>query len=555
MDGPFDYGDLDEGRGVNYWEYDPTLRREARRIYGEEFEDASAKLSRFGEVIGNQVADNSDVIDDKGPELRTYDKNGDVVNQVDYHPKQFENERLVFESGAVADSFVAPEGRDEPLPLYHSLVNFYLLGYVDTGLACSVSMTGGAALVLENHGEGLDEFYKGLTARDHDEVVQGAMFLTERQGGTDVGKNETTAYETDRDGVYEIHGEKWFCSNIDAGAPLVLARRPDAPEGTEGLSLFLVPPRIDGEVNDVYFRRLKDKLGTTSVPTGEVEFRGAEGYLVGETENGFKYMTEMLNYERVTNAVGSAGMMGRALLEAKAHTADREVFGKTLDRHPLMRRDLVEIAVDHEAATAFSFEAARYLHMYERGGENEDDDVRALMRVLVPVAKYRTGRMAVVTNRLLRDAQVAPIWEGASNVLALDLLRALEREGAHRPLLRRIDRYLDEAEHPELEKLAEEVREERHGLEDAMGEMTKSRSFAQYHAKDLADYIFDVYTAALLVAEAQEQLGSDNSRTAVVARRFYETYLGDSRRRGIEGETGDVFDVVVRFEGGTDDFS
>ncbi len=545
-----DYTRYDEGRGMNYWEVDPVLRREVERVYSDdEYVWGEDRFDEFGRLVGERVADNSDVIDDNPPELDTYDKEGEVINRVRYHPAQHENDRIAFENGAVADSFRTPPERDEPMPVTHSLAHYYLICYTDIGLACSVSMTGGAALVLEQCDDDgrLDEYFDALTARDLDDLREGAMFLTEIQGGSDVGANETTAVPAEDGDGYRLEGEKWFCSNIDAGVALVLARRPDAPEGTDGLSLFVVP-QDDGirASGDIFYRRLKEKLGTKSVPTGEVELRGVRGYLVGEPERGFKYMTEMLNYERLTNAFGSCGTMARVLLESKVHAADREAFGKVIEEHPLMKKDLVDMTVTHEGATALSFEAADALDAYVR---DEDDEAYRAMRVLVPVAKYRTGEDAVEmaayameilggngyveefpVERLLRDAHVAPIWEGTSNILALDVLRAMQKEAAHNVVLDRIDGYLDGVTTDAAAPLAERVAEERDGLEEAMNEVaTTGVEGAQVRAKQLADYIYDVYTAALLVAEAERDARDGDGRKTVVARRFVDQHLGNGR--------------------------
>ena len=564
----FDYSEHEEGRGFSYWDADPVLRDEVARVYEDEEHGWGAeRLAEFGRLVGEEVADNSDAIDDNPPELRTYDKHGEVVNEIVYPPEQSENDRIAFENGAVADSFRAPPGRDEPMPLTHSLAHYYLIAYCDIGLGCSVSMTGGAALVLEQcDEEGVhDETFDALTARSLDDVEQGAMFLTEIQGGSDVGANETTAVPTEEGDEHEyiLEGEKWFCSNIDAGAALVLARRREAPQGTDGLSLFVVPNEIDGEPNILYYRRLKDKLGTKSVPTGEVELRGARGYLIGEPERGFKYMTEMLNYERVTNAVGSCGSMARALLESKIHAADREAFGSAIEEYPLMKKDLVDMTVTHEAATALSFESADALNGYVR---EEDEEAYRLMRVLVPVAKYRTGEDAVEmssyameilggngyveefpTARLLRDAQVTPIWEGTSNILSLDVLRAMQKEAANTVVLNRIEEYLDEAEHPAVVPVAERVREAREELKEAMNDIaTSGIDEAQLRAKNLADFIYEVYAASLLVAEAQREAEEGEGRKTLVARRFVDQHLEEGR---MTDETPlEWFDEIAKYD-------
>jgi acyl-CoA dehydrogenase len=577
-----DYARFETGRDCNYWQLDRTLRFEARRSYpDDEYAWAESRLDDWGDVLGTTITDNSDIIDRHGPELHTYDADGEVQNHVEYHPLQFENERLAYERGIVADAFEAPPSRDDRLGLVHHLLMNGLLGYCDGGFACPVAMTGGVALVIEKFADDsprpelLWEYYEGLTARDYDDVIEGAMFLTEKQGGSDVGANETVAEPTDEAGIYQLRGEKWFCSNIDAEGTLALARRPDAPEGTAGLSLFLVPhTRRDGSLNDARYRRLKDKLGTISVPTGEVEFHGAEAYLVGEPENGFTYMTEMLNLERLHNAFGAVGNMGRALIESKVHAANREAFGETIDQYPLLRRDLVNMAVDYEAAAAFAFAAARQLDARERAARANDADREAyqLMRLFVPIAKHKTARMAVetasyasevlggngyvrehTTPRLLRDAQVLPIWEGTSNILSLDVLRALDREDAHEALLPYVNDLLDGVDHPALSDPKATVEAEFADLQGAMATLaTEGQEYAQHEAKELAEYVFDVVTGALLLDNAQHAIETkDDARKALVAQWFVRTHLETPGARGItDGEMlpHEQFDALVRYE-------
>ena len=584
---PIDYSQYDAGRHLNYWELDRTMRFEAARIYpDEEFEWAAPHLSEFGAIVGHTIADNADVIDRHGHELHTYDKHGEITNHVEYHPLQHENDELAYENGIVSDAFHAPTGRDEPLGLQHTLTMQNVLSYADSGFVCPVSMTTGAALVLDRFGtdEFSETYFERLTARDAAEMFEGAMFLTEKQGGSDVGANQVRAEPTDEDRIYELSGEKWFCSNIDAEGTLALARRPDAPDGTDGLSLFIAPHTTRaGDLNDQLYRRLKDKLGTISVPTGEVEFDGAEAYLVGDAENGFEYMTAMLNFERLTNAGGSLGIMGRSLLESKIHAANREVFGETIDQYPLLRRDLVDMQVDYDAGSAFVYEAMQFYDDVQRveseriAGEDAEprdsdhDRSYRLMRLLVPIAKYKLGRMCVdtasyameilggngyvedfVTPRLLRDAQVTPIWEGASNILSLDVLRVLSKEAAHEALFPLIREKLETAAHPRLTELAETVEAEVTDLEAAMVTLASEDSdYAQHEAKRLADYVFDVVTAAALIERAQERIDDANDgRRVLVAEWFLETRFGQAEARGItDGETlpDEYFDEIVRY--------
>ncbi|QZP39429.1 acyl-CoA dehydrogenase family protein [Halobaculum magnesiiphilum] len=579
--GPIDYGTLSAGRECNYWRMDPTLRAAAERAYPNgEFEWANQILERFGHACGHGIADRSDRIDRHPPELHTYDADGEVANEVEYHPDQRENERVVYDEFRLThDPFHAPPGRDEPASFTHALAMQALLSYCDIGFTCPASMTTGAAIVLDAADHDCEEYLDRLTSADIDEHIEGAMFLTEKQGGSDVGANEVRAEPAD-DGTYRLFGEKWFCSNIDAQGALALARTPDAPDGTAGLSLFLVPREIDGEVNDSLFRRLKDKLGTLSVPTGEIEFRGATGYLIGEEGDGFRLMAEMMNYERLTNATGAVGVIGRALLEAKVHAADRETFGKRLEEHPLMRRDLAELTVEYEGAATFSFEAARWYNEYKRrtesGNDTESDEDRAfkLMRLLVPVAKYRTARDSVgvasycmevlggngyvrehTTPRLLRDTQVLPIWEGASNVISLDVLRVLERERAHEALVPFVSELLA-VDDDRLTALSAEIRESFEALQASLGTLaTEDAEYAQYHAKELANLIYDVTTAALLLSRADDALAADDgsdpdARLALVAEAFVDEHLrADPSRAITSGSTicDEHFDALAQY--------
>jgi acyl-CoA dehydrogenase len=581
MTDPIDYGRLAAGRDCNYWALDPTLRRAARRAYpDDEFAWAASRLADWGETVGHQVVANAEVVEHHGPELHTYDRDGEVANEVVYHPSQHDNERLAYGAGIVADSFRAPPGREEPLGLTHHLTMNALLSYADPGFACPVAMTGGAAFVLETFREAsprpdlLDPYIEGLTTREYEALVEGAMFLTETQGGSDVGAVETTAEPTDEAGVYELTGEKWFCSNIDAEGTLVLARRPDAPEGTQGLSLFVVPHTTrDGDLNDQRYRRLKDKLGTISVPTGEVELEGATGYLVGEPERGFTYMTEMLNLERLHNAFAAVGVVGRALLEAKVHAADREAFGDTIDQYPLMRRDLAEMTITYEGMTNFVFAAAGALDRRERADPESEARERAFkrMRLLIPVAKYRTAREAIdvvsyacevlggngyvegfATERLLRDAQVLPIWEGTSNILALDVLRALDREDAHEALVPAVRERLDGTSHPVLADAVAMADDAFRDLQTALGTLaTEDRRYAQYEAKEFADLLYDVVTASLLLDAAQTAIEErGDAREALVARRFVHRQFADEPVRGItdgDAPADEHYDALVRY--------
>ncbi|MFQ3320865.1 MAG: acyl-CoA dehydrogenase, partial [Natronomonas sp.] len=304
--------------------------------------------------------------------------------------------------------------------------------------------------------------------------------------------------------------------------------------------------------------------------TGEVVFEGATATLVGEPERGFKYMSEMLNAERLYNAIGSVGAVARSLLEAKVHAANREAFGEALEDQPLMRRDLVDMTVAHEAGLAVTFEAAEQYGARERDGEDAERANR-LMRMLVPVVKYRTARMAVDTAsyameirggdgyveefanpRLLRNAQVLPIWEGPSNIMALDVLRSMLSERSHEALLSELEGRLDVLENPALADAAETVEAELEGLSDAFDAVVRTEpEAAQLEAKELADYVFDVTAGVLLLERAAWRLEeADDARELLVAEWFIRTRLESPDARGITDDNRlplEAFEAIARF--------
>ena len=249
---------------------------------------------------------------------------------------------------------------------------------------------------------------------------------------------------------WALWGDKWFCSNADAEVALVLARPEGGAPGTRGLSLFLLPRLLpDGEPNRYRIVRLKDKLGTRDMASGEIRLEGATAYLVGEPERGFVQMTDMINTSRLSNGMRAAGIMRRALTEALFVAARRAAFGKAIADLPLMRRQLLKLMLPTEAARSMVFHAAQALEAADAG----DEAARKRIRILTPLLKFRACRDARrVTGdamevrggagyieewsdaRLLRDAHLGSIWEGTSNIVALDVARAIRKEGALEPL-------------------------------------------------------------------------------------------------------------------------
>ena len=411
------------------------------------------------------------------PVLQTHDARGERVSRVVHHPDYHRLEELSYGRGIVAikyeDAFLS-EHR-----LRRHLVGFgaaYYFAQTEMGLFCPICMTDGVARVLEMHGSGplVAETIRRLTTRDLSQLWQGAMFLTERQGGSDVGANRVTARA--EKGRWYLNGDKWFCSNAGAEAILALARMPDGPPGTRGLGLFLVlRHRPEGNARTILIHRLKEKLGVRSMATGEVTFEETEALLIGGAGEGFKQMAEMLNLSRLYNAVASVAAMRRGGLEALAYGTRRQAFGRKLRDLPLWRSTMADVVAETLGGFVLAFEAVRTLDRADAG----DEEARRLTRVLIPMAKILCGKLSVqmvsdsmeaiggnayieesILPRLLRDCQVLPIWEGTSNILSLDVMRANRRDRSYEPFFARVGQALeDAAKEPQLTAIAEQVRE------------------------------------------------------------------------------------------------
>ncbi|HSR25493.1 MAG TPA: acyl-CoA dehydrogenase family protein [Candidatus Eisenbacteria bacterium] len=310
---------------------------------------------------------------------------------------------------------------------------------------CPVSMTDAAARVLLDFGSQAlrDDVLPHLVSRDPAQAWTAGQWMTELQGGSDVGANTV---EARRDGGgWRLHGRKYFCSNVGGEVVLALARPEGAGPGTRGLGLFLVPRLLPGGARNHYrIDRLKDKLGTRAMATGEVTLDGARAELVGELDHGFAQMTSMLNVTRLHNSIASAASMRRGLQLARGYAACRTAFGRPLDRLPLQRQVLVQLAVQAEAALALAMRLAALLGRIECRTASVDEAV--VFRLGASLTKLYTARQAVAAAseviesfggagymedtgiaRELRDAQVLSIWEGTTNVLSLDALRTVAR--------------------------------------------------------------------------------------------------------------------------------
>jgi acyl-CoA dehydrogenase len=430
----------------SYWEADPDFRALIqRKLTPGAWEWAEPQLAAMGERAAREVAPLAAIADREQPRLVTHDTRGTRISRVEYHASYREMERIAYGSGMVAMKYQTHEHSQ------HASIAGFALGYLfsmaEMGLYCPLCMTDGVARVLTRFGthEQVMRVVPHLTSTDVSTLWTGGMFLTERAGGSDVGANETVARK-DADGVWRLSGHKWFCSNVDAQAVLVTARPEGASAGTQGLRTFLLLTRDNPGVT---IERLKDKLGVRSMPTGEVTLNDA----VAEEVGGFAAIAEMLNLSRLYNSVAACAVIGRAVYEARHYIERRHAFGRPVLEWPLAQETFWDLEAEHMAALLLTFETVDALAKADAG----DADAAKLLRILTPITKAVTGKVAVPCvseameliggngyieesplPRLLRDAQVLPIWEGTTNLLVLDALRVMHKDSSHELLLSRV---------------------------------------------------------------------------------------------------------------------
>jgi acyl-CoA dehydrogenase len=570
-----DYASCDSAIGLDWYAFDPNLRLLLDRLLPDASDRAFAeeRAEEYGALCGDALARRAEVTDKHGPVLDRYDHWGVEVDRIVHHPTWTESKADLVRAGFTGLAHHA--GR--PVPAVVTASMCYLVCQAETAIYCGLGMTSGAADIVERYApESVrDELLTRLTSLDPAEAWEGGMFLTERQGGSDVGSNTTRAVPDGEE--WRLHGEKHFCSNVDAEVFIVLARPDGAPEGASGLATFIVPRLLpDGSPNGFRIKRLKPKLGTTGVPTAEVTLEGARAWIArgpstrtsdAPPSRGINTMMEMVNGSRFGVAIMGLGIHRRSFLEGAIYSAHREQWGQRIDSYPLVRETLVDLLVELEAGMALTFECAAATRTAA-----DEDEGRLLRRILVPLAKIRATREAIGAAsqalelfggngymedwpmaRQLRDAQCHTIWEGTENICALDVRRAMLNEGAHTALLARIERAIDSADpSPALAgaidavaAAAEDAREAIKHLEGASNELQL------LHARRFAHLLADVAEGALLLDEATWQLGRDgDARKAVIATQFARKRLAPPRVRGIVDDDRtvlDLFEPIVRY--------
>lgn len=538
--------------GLNWYTCDPTLQFLMQRYLGEEgLVWATPHLERLGALMGGPVAERAEETDRNPPRLEKYDRWGRDISQVVVPHSFAESKREILELSFDQPAFAAEAARAgvNRAPLFTAWS--YLLDQAEIGMACALG-TGGDMVVrlVEDYApDDVKERVRELFAVGGNSG-EAAQMLTERTGGSDLAALETTA-SPDGD-AWRLNGFKWFASNANGSAFVVLAKPEGAADTVRGIAPFLVLwERRDGSRNGVRIRRLKDKLGTKAVASAEVEFVDAEAFLLAPSGTGapaegtagdgrgLARMMEMTNGARLGIAMMGLGCARRSLVESLCYARARDAFGAPLVQHPLMERKLAELIVEVEAAQALVF----------------DGYLGPRLRIGAPLIKLRAARLGVTAAsdaievhggngyieqwpvaRILRDAQVNTIWEGPDNILCLDVRRGIVKEQAHRPLLERMRQATGAAPAGD-ETTTTAVMEAIDDVERAVSHWQRlDAATAEARLFPLAQFMVDVYAAALLLEQAgweRQRLGTN--RKELIARLYVRSHLADlGRLRGID---------------------
>lgn len=454
--------------GANAFDGDAFLKSLLERLLETVWPQAEERLrsvaQRAGAELDALVAESSR--DENLPRLQDCDAFGEATQEIVFHPDYHEIGRIFWSSGVLA-TLENPGGE-----VLAGAIAYLLDQHGEAGHACPVACTAGAIKLLQQVGSEPQRrrFLPQLLETDYDRRLHAAQFVTEVQGGSDVGLNACRAVaDPERPGTFLLSGEKWFCSVADAGLFVVSARLEDRPRGTRGLGLFLVPRTVEGSPNGFRLRRLKSKLGTRSMATAEIEFDGALAEAIGSLDQGFKNLVGIvLDTSRVHNALAACGLMRRAFVEAREFARQRLAFDHQILDFPAVQEILARMNLRTLAALATTFRILDWSDRLDTG--RATGALRDARRIAVMINKYwtalaatRTARDGIeilggngtiedfsVLPRLYRDAIVVESWEGTHNTLCAQVLRDFVARRLDRPWHAQLQREIEALQRTDL---------------------------------------------------------------------------------------------------------
>ncbi|MBI2398846.1 MAG: acyl-CoA dehydrogenase family protein [Xanthomonadales bacterium] len=517
---------------------DRVLRSWLRRVLPPQvLAEHEARLGEFGELVAHEWYPRQLAERHLEPRHVAYDAFGSRIDQIELSPFWREAPAIAAQWGLLAlghDEWLAQHGR--PLQFAFN----YLFHPSSELFTCPLAMSDGAlrALADSDNKTLVERATPHLLSRDPRQFWISGQWMTETSGGSDVSGSETIARQDDR-GRWRLSGRKWFASAIHCDMALLLARPEKNPAGADGLALFYVEPRkSDGRLRNITIERLKDKLGTRKLPTAEILLENTPAELVGEARNGVRAIAPMLNITRLWNSVCAVAAMRRGLTLARDYATRRVVFGQPLIDQPLHQETLADLQAEFEGHFHLAFFAVELTGRVENG--QHDDASVHLLRLITPIVKLATGKAAVAALSevvesfggagycedtglpgLLRDTQVLPIWEGTTNVLALDVVKALKQIGGLQHWLTAIRALTAQATLPELEAVVKQVREAATAVAEWIQKRSRSKDELPAGARGLALTMGRTLALALLAQHAEWSFRNEHDpRTLHATRRF-----------------------------------
>lgn len=503
-----------------------------RKLPGDMLREVEAEFDSMGGLAGGELCELQLQDRLREPQLTQWDAWGNRIDRIDVTPLWERAAQIAARSGLIAIPYERRHGRHSRI---HQFALVYLFHPSSDVYTCPLAMTDGAARTLDVSGNATlaARAIPRLTSRNPAQAWTSGQWMTESTGGSDVGVSLTQARRGD-DGRWRLYGKKWFTSAVTSQMALTLARPEGNGPGGSGLAMFYVETRdAAGGLNGIRVERLKDKLGTRKVPTAELLLEGAVAELVGDMRNGTRDIEPMLIVTRAWNSVTSAAFMRRGVALAKAYANQRRAFGSSLAELPLHVDTLAGLEAQTRAATLLAFELVELMGRLEA---NEiGDHQRALLRLLTPIAKLLTAKQAVaVTSEaieafggagyvedtglpaLLRDTHVLPIWEGTTNVLALDALLRGDAAAGLRALIERVAQCRSLVTDARLGELAAQAAAALDHVVEWLGRNGEAMSL-QAGARRVAMTIGRAWQLMLLIEQAQWELDTAGDRTGVAA--------------------------------------
>jgi alkylation response protein AidB-like acyl-CoA dehydrogenase len=524
----------------NQFEDDHVLRSYLNRVLPHDMTAAiKPDLTEMGELAGGRLYEMQLADRLNEPVLTQWDAWGNRIDHIEVSPLWHVAERIAAQKGVVATAYERAHGAFSRI---HQCALAYLFTPSTDIYSCPLAMTDGAARTLLGSGNQtlIDHAVPHLISRAPEEFWTSGQWMTESTGGSDVGLTETVA-RMDQEGIWRLYGRKWFTSAATSQIALTLARPEGNGPGGSGLALFYIQTRDEnGRLQNIEVNRLKDKLGTRKVPTAELTLDGTPAETVMGTVDGVRNIAPMLNITRLWNGISAVALMRRGLALAYDYSTKRVAFGSHLSEKPLHVDTLSGLQAEMEAAFHFAFRVGELVGR-EEAREISEEELK-LLRVLTPLMKLTTAKQAIAVNSeileafggagyvedtglpaLLRDSQVLSIWEGTTNVLSLDAVRSLQRDGRGLRLIRtEIERCVAEIRESSLQRVAGKVRESIDHAESWLATATKKgQQDVEAGARRLSLTIGRSLALALLTHHAQWSLEQENDpRSMESALRF-----------------------------------